>query len=166
MSHSSEYRRRFEALDPAALAEHQLSRLNDLLATILPANAFYAKKMANAPHRLEHLDQLTELPLTTKEELLADDAASHWPANLTWPVEQYVHYHQTSGTRGRPLSVCDTAVDWQWWVDSWQYVLDAAEITSADRATTCFFVRPISLVFGQRTMLWLRGGQWRFPGVV
>ena len=103
---------------------------------------FYAKKMANAPHRLEHLNQLTELPLTTKEELLADDAASHWPANLTWPIEQYVHYHQTSGTRGRPLSVCDTAVDWQWWVDSWQYVLDAAEITSADRAMLAFSFGP------------------------
>ena len=142
MPHSSEQRRRFEALDRTALADHQLSRLNELLATILPANSFYAKKLATAPHRLEHLDQLSELPLTTKEELLADDAANHWPANLTWPVERYVHYHQTSGTRGRPLSVCDTAVDWQWWVDSWQYVLDAAEITSADRSLLAFSFGP------------------------
>ncbi len=135
-------RRHFEALDRAALAAHQLSRLNDLLATILPDNTFYLEKLANAPRRLEHLDQLSELPLTTKEELHSGDPTNHWPANLTWPVEQYVHYHQTSGTRGRPLSVCDTATDWQWWVDSWQYVLDAAGITSADRALLAFSFGP------------------------
>ena len=141
-SHSAKERRRLENLDRTALADHQLSRLNKLLATLLPANVFYARKLANAPHRLEHLDQLAELPLTTKEELLADDAAHHWPVNLTWPVDQYVHYHQTSGTRGRPLSVCDTATDWQWWVDGWQYVLDAADVTSADRAMLAFSFGP------------------------
>jgi len=140
--HSFKQRRRFEALDRTALADHQLARLNNLLATILPANPFYAEKLASTPHRLEHLDQLAQLPLTTKEELLSDDAAHHWPANLTWPINQYVHYHQTSGTRGRPLSVCDTTTDWQWWVDSWQYVLDAADITSADRALLAFSFGP------------------------
>ncbi|NOZ41048.1 MAG: phenylacetate--CoA ligase [Planctomycetes bacterium] len=140
--HSAAQRRRLEALDRAGLADHQLSRLNDLLTTILPDNRFYAEKLATAPHHLEHLDQLRELPLTTKEDLLADDAALHWPANLTWSVDQYVHYHQTSGTRGRPLSVCDTAADWQWWVDSWQYVLDAAEMTSTDRALLAFSFGP------------------------
>ncbi len=139
---SAQSRRRLEALDRAALADHQLSRLNDLLAAILPANSFYAGKLASTPHQFEHLDQLTELPLTTKEELLADDAAYHWPANLTRPVDQYVHFHQTSGTRGRPLSVCDTAADWTWWVDSWQYVLDAAEVTAADRALLAFSFGP------------------------
>ena len=33
-------RRRLETLGPAALAEHQLSRLNALLAKILPDNRF------------------------------------------------------------------------------------------------------------------------------
>ncbi len=139
---SAKHRRRLEALDRNALAEHQLSRLNELLATILPTNQFYAKKLANSPPRLQHLDQLVELPLTSKEELLPDDAGNHWPTNLTWPVDQYVHYHQTSGSRGRPLSVCDTATDWQWWVDSWQYVLDAAEITSLDRVLLAFSFGP------------------------
>jgi len=142
LHNSAEYRRRLEALNRAALADHQLSRLNDLLAAILPANLFYADKLANGPQRLERLDQLTELPLTTKEELISDDAAHHLPANLSWPVDQYVRYHQTSGTRGRPLSVCDTAADWQWWIDSWQYVLDAAEITSHDRVLLAFSFGP------------------------
>ncbi|MFT7640197.1 MAG: phenylacetate-CoA ligase [Pirellulaceae bacterium] len=40
-------------------------------------------------------------------------------ANLTYPLERYVRYHQTSGTRGRPMVVLDTAADWQWWLDTW-----------------------------------------------
>jgi len=137
---ATQQRRDLEALDRAALADYQLSRLNELLAAILPSNHFYAEKLANGPRQLEHLDQLAELPLTLKEELI--DTTHHLPANLTWPVDHYVRYHQTSGTRGRPLSVCDTATDWQWWIDSWQYVLDAAHITSADRALLAFSFGP------------------------
>lgn len=143
MTHNSEeHRRRLEACDRAQLADHQLARLNDILAAILPTNHFYAEKLANCPHRLDHLDQLAELPMTTKEELIPDDARQHWPANLTWPVDQYVRYHQTSGTRGRPLSVCDTTADWEWWVDCWQYTLDAAGITYRDRAMLAFSFGP------------------------
>lgn len=135
-------RRRLESLDRDALAAYQLARLNELLAKILPTNKFYAGKFAKCPRQLEHIDQLVEFPLTTKEELIADDATDNLPANLTWPVDQYVRYHQTSGTRGRPLSVCDTTEDWQWWIDSWQYVLDAAKITSTDRALLAFSFGP------------------------
>ena len=139
---SAQRRRDFETLDCSALADYQLSRLNKLLEAILPANRFYAEKLARGPQQLQHLDQLAELPLTVKEELIADDATIQLPTNLTWPIEQYVRYHQTSGTRGRPLAVCDTAEDWQWWVDGWQYVLDAANITAADRALLAFSFGP------------------------
>ena len=143
MPHSSpEDRRRFESLDRDDLADYQLTRLNELLAALLPANRFYAEKFANCHQRLESIEELAELPLTTKEELLSDDASLHWPANLTWPLDRYVRYHQTSGTRGRPLSVCDTDDDWQWWIDSWQYVLDAACITNEDRALLAFSFGP------------------------
>ncbi len=137
-----ESRRRMESLDREALAEHQLQRLNDLLTRVLPDNRFYGDKLASAPQRLEHLDQLQDLPMTTKEELIPEEAAQFLPTNLTWPLEAYTRYHQTSGTRGRPLSVCDTAEDWAWWVDGWQYVLDAAEITEADRAMLAFSFGP------------------------
>jgi len=143
MTHlSAEHRRRLESLDRGALAEHQLAKINDLLANILPANRFYADKLANCPKRLDHLDQLADFPLTEKGELIREGTDQPTPANLTWPVQQYVRYHQTSGTRGRPLPVYDTAADWQWWIDGWQYVLDAAEISSKDRALLAFSFGP------------------------
>jgi phenylacetate-CoA ligase len=38
--------------------------------------------------------------------------------------------------------VVDTAEDWQWWVDTWQYVLDVAELTAQDRALMGFSFGP------------------------
>ena len=135
-------RRTLEALSRTALAELQLDKLNALLASILPQNTFYAQKLAHLPGKLDSLEQLRELPLTDKEELVAGETGLALPKNLTWPLEKYVRYHQTSGTRGRPLSVLDTAEDWQWWTDSWQFVLDAAEVTAEDRAILAFSFGP------------------------
>jgi len=154
---SAEHRRRLESLDRRALADHQLARFNDLLAAILPANQFYAGKLANCPKRLESLNQLAELPFTSKEELIRDLAEQPTPANLTWPLEQYVRYHQTSGTRGRPLPVYDTAADWQWWIDGWQFVLDAAEISSNDRAMLAFSFGPFIGFWSANDALLQRG---------
>lgn len=113
-----------------ALAAHQLSRLNGLLAEILPQNRFYRDKLGDRAGGLDSLDELVNLPLTTKEELATCDEA----ANRTYPLERYVRFHQTSGTSGRPLVVLDTADDWRWWVDCWQHVLDAAGLKPGDRA--------------------------------
>src|SRR6187549_2288609 len=126
-------RDRLKHLEPDALAGHQLARLNAMLSEILPQNDFYADKLNQLDGPLTSLDDLTSLPFTYKEELVGVAFRTDFPANLTYPIENYVRYHQTSGTRGKPLPVLDTARDWQWWVDCWQYVLDAADIHPGDR---------------------------------
>ncbi len=155
---SAESRRRFESLDRTALEAYQLSRLNEMLAAVLPTNRFYAEKLAHFPKRLESLEQLAELPMTSKEELLSVDVKQPLPRNLTYPLERYVRFHQTSGTRGRPLAVYDTASDWQWWVDCWQYVLDAAAITSADRVLLAFSFGPFIGFWSAHEAIVARGG--------
>ena len=138
----SDTRRRHESLQGSALEEHQLARLNALLARILPANRCYAEKLAEVRLPLASLDELADLPFTFKEELLASRHGGGFAANLTFPPEQYVRFHQTSGTRGRPLVVLDTADDWTWWIDCWQYVLDAAGIGPEDTAMLAFSFGP------------------------
>ncbi len=120
----------------------QLERLNQLLAKVLPHNALYAAKLTGMPTQLDRLDQLAELPFTNKDELLPSGEPPLAPANLTYPLEDYVRFHQTSGTRGRPLPVYDTAADWQWWIDCWHFVLDVAGITACDRAMLAFSFGP------------------------
>lgn len=139
---SFEERRRLESLDAEALARHQLARLNTLLDEILPRNQFYAEKLAGVQRPLESLDALAEIPFTYKDELLGKRDKGNLPANLTYLPEDYVRCHQTSGTRGRPMRVLDTAEDWKWWLEGWQFVLDAAEIGRGDRALLAFSFGP------------------------
>jgi phenylacetate-CoA ligase len=133
-------RRRLESLAPPELEAHQLARLNALLARVLPANRFYAQKLGPA-RQLATLAELEDLPFTFKNELL-DPPPEALAANLTYPQQQYVRFHQTSGTRGRPLIVLDTAEDWQWWTGCWQYVLDAAEVQPGERLLMAFSFGP------------------------
>ncbi len=154
---TAEDRARLRALDRTSLAAHQLARLNALLAHAKSTNCFYAAKLAESPAKLDSLDQLSELPLTTKEELIGD-GSQPWLASLSYPLERYVRYHQTSGTRGRPLVVLDTAEDWQWWIDCWQYVLDAAEVTAADRALLAFSFGPFIGFWSAHDAMTARGG--------
>ena len=124
------------------IEQHQLQRLNHLLAEILPANNFYHEKLAADDLQLNDLSELANLPFTTKHELISDNTESNSAVNLSYAAEQYVRFHRTSGTTGSPLVILDTATDWQWWVDTWQYVLDAAGITEQDRAFLAFSFGP------------------------
>ncbi|HEX3601032.1 MAG TPA: AMP-binding protein [Lacipirellulaceae bacterium] len=139
---SIEERRRIIQLDRAELAALQLEKLNRLLAEVSTNNAFYRHKLVGSPSHFASVEQLFELPFTTKDELqpAADDEP--FATNRNFPIERYVRCHQTSGTRGRPLVVLDTADDWRWWIEVWQYVLDAAGVTPNDRALLAFSFGP------------------------
>ena len=124
------------------IEQHQLQRLNQLLVKILPTNNFYREKLGADNLQLNDLSELTNLPFTTKHELISNLSDSNSTANLSYAAEQYVRFHRTSGTTGSPLVILDTATDWQWWIDTWQYVLDAAGITEQDRAFLAFSFGP------------------------
>ena len=121
ISTTYEQRRCLERLNHEALVGHQLKRLNALLACVLPHNAFYAEKLAGISLPITSMEEIAQLPFTYKDEI-AHTTHSDFSANLTYPVENYIRLHRTSGTRGRPAVILDTAEDWQWWVDTWQFV--------------------------------------------
>ncbi len=136
-------RERMRSLHRRALDAYQLGQLNRQLLRLREHNAFYAEKLAGVVLPLASLRELAAVPLTTKDELLPEAGAlSNVARNLTYPLERYVRYHQTSGTRGRPMAVLDTAEDWAHWMDTWQYVLDAAGITPQDRILMAFSFGP------------------------
>ena len=142
MRTTREERRRREEMDAASLAAFQLERLNALINEILPHNRFYAEKFENAKLPLERLDDLANLPFTFKDELVNKTREDEFAANLTYPIERYVRYHRTSGTRGRPMVVLDAKEDWEWWIDTWQFVYDAADIGAEDRVAMAFSFGP------------------------
>src|SRR5262245_10709258 len=71
MSHTTAAQRRhLESASRADLERYQLGRLNALLDQILPANQFYAQKLARVKRPVESLAELSDWPCTFKEELL------------------------------------------------------------------------------------------------
>jgi phenylacetate-CoA ligase len=147
---SAFYDRGLETLDPEALRAHQWARLRALARAVHPANAFLAQKWRAAglasPDDLESWADFHRLPLTTKAELV-DDQAAHPPfgSNLTFPLARYVRVHQTSGTTGAPLRWLDTQQSWEWWARCWGFVLRGAELGPEDRV---FFPFSFGLFIG------------------
>lgn len=137
-----ERRRELQSLDHDALSNYQLARFNELIGEVLKDNSFYSSKLGQFEFPLKSLDELEQLPFTFKHELAPDESVEGFANNLTFPIENYTRFHRTSGTRGRPMVVLDTPEDWSWWLDTWQYVLDAAEITAKDRVVMAFSFGP------------------------
>ena len=137
-----ESRDQIKSLAGDELAQLQVTKLNALLSKILPENQFYAEKLSETKTRLDSIDDLRDLPFTYKDELVDSGSHQDFAANLTYPIEKYVRFHRTSGTRGRPMAVLDTDEDWNWWIDTWQYVLDGAGINAGDTVVLAFSFGP------------------------
>ena len=123
------------------LQSYQLSRLNQLLKEVLRNNAFYRERYRTDSLQLDSLEALSELPLMCKSDWV-HDGPSGIANHHSCPVEYYRRYHRTSGTRGRPMVILDSERDWQWWIETWQYVLDACEISNQDRVLMAFSFGP------------------------
>lgn len=124
----------------------RLDRLQRLLAEVAASNPFQRARlgpMLAAMPRVASAEDFRRLPLCTKADL-AEDARENPPfgSNLTYPLERYARYHQTSGTTGAPLRILDTAESWEWWLRCWAKVLDACGVTGADRAFFAFSFAP------------------------
>jgi phenylacetate-CoA ligase len=82
------------------------ARFDEMRAILAGRNRFHSG-------RLQKSASFDELPFTTKQELV-EDQAQHPPfgTNLTYPIEKYVRIHQTSGTAGKPILWLDTQESW------------------------------------------------------
>lgn len=135
-----------ERLGRLELSAWQGERLARLLTRIYGRSPFYTHKLDKAgvrPEMLRFPADLTRLPLTTKAELVADQAAHPpWGTVLTEPIEHYTRYCQTSSTTGRPLCWIDTNESWQWMLECWKAVYRAAGVGRGDRVFFPFSFGP------------------------
>ncbi|HEV7282517.1 MAG TPA: AMP-binding protein [Pirellulaceae bacterium] len=143
-------RQRLRGLSREELRAHQWRLASDLYRRLMASNAFYQEKFSAALTPTALADW-SLLPTTAKHELSpcsdslpGQDAEGQFATarNRTFDVASYSRLHRTSGSTGRPLIVLDTAADWEWWVQQWQFVLDAAEVTAVDRVFLAFSFGP------------------------
>src|SRR3984957_1442265 len=109
--------------------------VKNVVDQILPANNFYARKLA-AQTRIEDL-------FTHKQELIDDQAQNPlYGTNLTFPLDHYTRFCQTSGTSGHPLRWLDTNDSWNWMLGNWDRVYQAAGVTAKDHIFFAFSFGP------------------------
>jgi phenylacetate-CoA ligase len=134
--------------DRAAMRLDQWQRLRALLGLVANTNIFYRQKFKEAgfdPNAsLADMGEFVRsCPFTFKEELALDQVnRPPYGSNLTFSLDRYTRFHQTSGTSGRPLRWLDTPESWDWMLRLWEQVYTAAGVGSRDRVFCAFSFGP------------------------
>lgn len=103
---------------PAAEREDAiLHRIRQVMAYAYERSTFYRRKWSDAgihPESVRSLEDFEQVPVITKEELRAEQAA-HEPFGdyLCVPPEDVFRIHGTSGTTGRPTAFGISRGDWR-----------------------------------------------------
>jgi|TARA_B110000003_G_scaffold25642_2_gene24294 phenylacetate-CoA ligase len=119
-----------------------LNKINSLLRA-LSTNPFYQNKLDGLTSVSSLEEYSKKVPFTTKAELAADQKL-HPPygSNLTFPLESYHRFHQTSGTSGQPMIWLDDKPGWEWLRENWAWVWEKAGVTSGQAAFFPFSFGP------------------------
>lgn len=114
------------------MREQQFNLLQDLLVRLDRNSAFYKEKFKKSgvrPEDIKSLDDIKNLPFTTKEEL-----RDIYPLGLQIvPDEDIVRIHSSSGTTGKPIIIPYTANDVQDWSIMMARCFEVAGMTKQDR---------------------------------
>ena len=119
----------FETMPRADLKKLQLERLKAIVERVAHHSPCYQAKLAEAGIKaadIKHLEDITRLPFTTKEELRC---------NYPWgmfavPRNKIVRLHASSGTTGKPIVGGYTRNDLKMWAEVMARTLSAAGITA------------------------------------
>ncbi len=131
------YNREFEAMPRDDLAQLQIERLQTTLNRVYRNVAFY-KHVLDA-HQIEiekirTLDDIKELPFTTKEDL-----RTSYPYDMfALPLRDVVRIHASSGTTGKPIVVGYSKNDIMHWSELVARQLTAAGIAEHDVVQIAF----------------------------
>ena len=108
----------FETMQQEEMQALQLTRLQDLVASVYAKVPFYRDRMRAAgigPASIHNLQDIKNLPFTTKQ-----DMRDNYPYGLlASPMKEIVRVHASSGTTGKPTVVAYTRND----LDVWEEVL-------------------------------------------
>ena len=126
-----------ECMSRGRLEEIQLERLKSTVNRVYNKVPHYRTKFENigiTPETIKSLDDLKNLPFTTKEDLRIN-----YPFGLfAVPQKEVVRVHASSGTTGRPVVVGYTADDLNTWTDLTARMVTLAGVTSEDVAQIAF----------------------------
>jgi phenylacetate-CoA ligase len=88
-----------------------------------------------APRDIRTMADIARVPKVEKAMMREIQKKAPYPYGdmLCVPLERVTEFRQTSGTTGQPVYQPDTWQDWEWWAESWAYILYAQGYRTTDR---------------------------------
>jgi phenylacetate-CoA ligase len=93
------------------------------------------EKAGIKPEDIRSFDDIRRVPKVEKSMMRDIQKKDPYPYGdaLCVPLEEVSEYRQTSGTTGQPVYQADTWQDWEWWAESWAFILWAQGYRPTDR---------------------------------
>lgn len=159
-----------ETASPEKLREIQFRKLKKLLEVVSSRNPFYQEKFQRhgvGLGEIKNLEDIRKLPISYKEEYQRDQEQNPpFGTNLSEPLENFIRYHQTTGTTGVPLKWLETRQSWQWRRKVAAVAVQAAGLLPTDIALFAFSFGPHAAFWGlmqgvqEIGALVISGGGW------
>ena len=127
-----------ETMPREKLRELQVKKFRRVMEWAYKNSPFYAKLYKDAgiePGDIKSYEDIKKVPKTDKGMLRDVQKREPFPYGdiLAVPLDQVTEFRQTSGTTGTPVYQADTWQDWDWWAESWAYILYAQGYRDTDR---------------------------------
>ncbi|MCF8047666.1 MAG: hypothetical protein K9L19_09000 [Desulfarculaceae bacterium] len=127
-----------ETMAPEQLRGLQLDKFRRIISWAYERSPFYRELYAGAgmePGDIKTWEDVRRVPKVDKGMLKSAQEADPFPygSRLCVPLDQVAEFRQTSGTTGTPVYQADTWQDWEWWAESWCYILWAQGYRPTDR---------------------------------
>ena len=127
-----------ETLPREKLAELQVKKFRRIMQWAFDNSKFHRQLYKDAgvtPEDIRTMADIARVPKVEKNMMRSIQKKDPYPYGdmLCVPLESVSAFRQTSGTTGQPVYQPDTWQDWEWWAESWAYILYAQGYRKADR---------------------------------
>jgi phenylacetate-CoA ligase len=127
-----------ETMPQEKLRVLQLKKFKKIFQWAYDHSKFHRQLYAEAgiePGDIKTFEDIAKVPKVEKAMMRDIQRKDPFPYGdaLCVPLEKVTEFHQTSGTTGQPVYQPDTWQDWEWWSESWSYIMYAQGFRDTDR---------------------------------
>lgn len=127
-----------ETLHHEKIRRLQLKKFKKIFSWAYERSSFHRglyEKAGIRPEDIRSFDDIRRVPTVEKSMMRDIQRKDPFPYGdaLCVPLDEVSEFRQTSGTTGQPVYQADTWQDWEWWAESWSYILWAQGYRPKDR---------------------------------
>jgi phenylacetate-CoA ligase len=127
-----------ETADPERLRALQLKKFKKIFRWAYDHSRFHRSlydRTGIQPEDIRRFEDIRHVPKVEKSMMRDIQRKDPFPYGdaLCVPLEAVTEFRQTSGTTGQPVYQADTWQDWEWWAESWAFILWAQGYRPSDR---------------------------------